>query len=92
MPFFINAQDIGDDCQVARSGARGECKIINDCMEVVDQIVKEGLFPTPCGFRGRDQIVCCPKKIQLTTTTTPAPARISQKSKCCNSIVVIFVK
>lgn len=73
-------QNIGDDCQVARSGARGVCRIINNCQEVIEDIRKDNLFPTQCGFRGRDQIVCCPIPVSVTTTTTPAPIRISMKS------------
>lgn len=73
---------VGDSCQVARSGAQGICKVITDCQEVINDIVKKGLYPTQCGFRGREQIVCCPSTILLTTTTTPAPTRISQRSIC----------
>ncbi|XP_055312102.1 serine protease snake-like [Sitodiplosis mosellana] len=75
------AENVGDSCQVARSGTAGVCKIINDCPAVIDEIVSQGLFPAKCGFRGRDQIVCCPVPRSMTTTTTPAPTRISQR-KC----------
>lgn len=83
LPLFLlaNAQNIDESCQVARSGAPGICKIINDCPAVIDEIVKQGLFPAQCGFRGREQIVCCPAPRSVTTTTTPAPTRISQRSK-----------
>lgn len=77
----VVGQNIDDPCQVARSGAPGLCKIINDCPPVIDEIIKQGLFPAQCGFRGREQIVCCPVPRTVTTTTTPAPTRISQRSK-----------
>lgn len=77
----VIGQNVDDPCQVARSGAPGLCKIINDCPPVIDEIVKQGLFPAQCGFRGREQIVCCPVPRTVTTTTTPAPTRISQRSK-----------
>lgn len=81
MVISTNGADVGDSCQVARSGAQGVCKIINDCQSVIDDIVNHSLFPSQCGFRGRDQIVCCPAPMTTTTTTTPAPNRISQRSK-----------
>lgn len=80
VPFSYSLGDVGDSCQVARSGAQGICKIINECPDVIDDIVKHGLYPTQCGFRGHDQIVCCPAAVTITTTTTPRPTRISQRS------------
>lgn len=78
---LILCLDVDDECQVARSGAIGRCKLLKDCPEVVDDIVKKGLYPTQCGFRGREQIVCCAGPIQNNRiTTTPVPTRISQKS------------
>lgn len=77
-----NGVEIGESCQVARSGAQGVCQIINSCQPVIDDIRNNGQFPTQCGFRGRDQIVCCP--VPVTTTTarpTPRPTRISQRSE-----------
>lgn len=82
MPFAVNGADIGDVCQVARSGVQGVCKIINDCQPVIDEIVQFNLLPAGCGFQGRDQIVCCPVPVTTTTTTTLAPTRISQRSEC----------
>lgn len=79
--FLIDGASVGDSCQVARSGAQGVCKVINECQPVIDEIVNQGLFPAQCGFRGRDQIVCCPVPVTVTTTTTPAPTRVSQRSK-----------
>jgi len=76
---FLNAADVGDSCRAARSGAPGTCKIIEECTAVIDEIVKQRLFPSVCGFLGRKQVVCCPNP--ATTTTTPrstGPKRISQ--------------
>lgn len=78
--LVTNSLNVGDDCQVARSGAKGVCKIINECVEVIDDIRKNNLYPTQCGFRGRDQIVCCPVKIVIKPTVIPDATRISQKS------------
>lgn len=79
--WVVNGADVGAPCQVARSGAQGVCQFINSCQPVIDDIVKKGLFPAQCGFRGQDQIVCCPVPATTTTTTTLAPTRISQRSK-----------
>lgn len=79
-----NGADIGDLCQVARSGAQGVCQLINSCQPAIDEIVNHGLFPAQCGFRGRDQIVCCPVPLTTTSTTTLAPTRISQRSELYN--------
>lgn len=83
MVFALGANGAdGDLCQVARSGAQGVCQLINSCQPAIDEIVNHGLFPAQCGFRGRDQIVCCP--VPVTTTTarpTPRPTRISQRSE-----------
>lgn len=79
---LVNGADVGDSCQVARSGAQGVCQLINSCQVVVDDIIHHGLFPAQCGFRGRDQIVCCPVPVTTTkATTTPQPTRISQRSE-----------
>lgn len=95
VPFFsvlVIGQQIDEPCQVARSGAPGICKIINECPSVIDEIVKQGLFPAQCGFRGREQIVCCPTPRTITTTTTPAPSRISQRSKFYDGHFIIVVQ
>lgn len=75
------AANVGDTCQVARSGAQGICKLITECQPAIDDIVKQSLYPAQCGFRGRDQIVCCAVPVTHTTTTTPAPTRVSQRSR-----------
>lgn len=87
MPYTINGLDVGESCQVARSGAQGVCEIINDCQPAIDEIVNLGLLPAQCGFRGRDQIVCCPVPVTTTTTTTLAPHRISQRSKLTRLVI-----
>lgn len=83
LSHLVHGGNVGDSCQVARSGATGVCAIITDCQPVLDDITKNGLFPEACGFRGREQIVCCPVQVTTTSTTTPAPIRISQRSKFC---------
>lgn len=83
-PFLIDAASVGDACQVARSRAQGECKVINNCQSAIDELVNQGLFPNQCGLMGRDQIVCCPIPVSniITTSTAPVPTRISQRSMC----------
>lgn len=80
MQFLVLAQNVGESCQVARSGATGICKVINDCQPVIDEIINQNLFPAQCGFHGRDQIVCCPVPVKEKNHTTPAPTRTSQRS------------
>lgn len=82
LPALNHGGNVGDSCQVARSGAQGICKVITECQEVITDIVKKGLYPTQCGFLGRDQIVCCPAPIRVTTEIIPIARRISQKSVC----------
>lgn len=79
---YLNAADVGEGCSVARSGAPGTCKLIDDCPVVINEITKQSLFPTSCGFLGHRQIVCCPNPATTTTTPKPTgPLRISQRSK-----------
>lgn len=78
--YQTDGASVGDACQVARNGAQGECKLLNDCEEAVKAYLA-GMPPNQCGFIGREQIVCCPVKVTTTTTTTPVPTRISQYSE-----------
>lgn len=90
--FVANGADIGEPCQVARSGAQGVCQVINSCKPVIDEIVNQGLFPAQCGFRGRDQIVCCPVPVTVTPRpTTPPPTRISQRSELTMATVATWL-
>lgn len=79
-----SSKDVGDSCQVARTGAMGECRIIDNCAPAIDDIVKRQQFPASCGFIGHKQIVCCSETSTPRTTTTPAPVadRISARSAC----------
>lgn len=81
LSVVVVAENVGDSCQVARSGARGVCKTFNDCQVAIDELLQQGLYPAQCGFQGHVQIVCCPVPRSMTTTTTPAPTRVSQRSK-----------
>lgn len=83
----INGQkNINDACEVARTGAAGVCRIINECPVVVTELAEQHLEPAYCGFINRKRIVCCPipKTEQLTTTprTLYDSDRISLKSIC----------
>lgn len=72
---------VGDSCPVARTGAAGTCRIITECKPVIDEIVKLGLFPTGCGFRGSEQIICCPNPAAPPKPTRTPSTRISALSK-----------
>lgn len=78
---ITNGANVGESCQVALSGARGVCQLFNNCPEAVEDYIKRGIQPASCGsFVGRGQVICCPVKIIATTSTTPIPTRISQRS------------
>lgn len=86
--FFVictkqsNGKSVGEVCQVARSGAQGVCKKFNECTEAVNDLLNSGLQPASCGsFVGRVQVICCAVPVVRTTTTTPAPTRVSMRSK-----------
>lgn len=51
---------VGDSCSVARTGAPGTCRDLNQCQPVIDEIAETRLLPVRCGQRGRDHIICCP--------------------------------
>lgn len=78
----INAEEVGDSCTVARTGAIGTCKIADDCSQVNDEIRRQSLYPTICGFSERELIICCPiTQTSMTTKSTTPPIRISERSK-----------
>lgn len=54
---IVNALDVGSPCSV-RSGD-GTCRLIQDCRIAIDEL-KNGKYPTQCGFKGARSIVCCP--------------------------------
>lgn len=79
---FNETAQLGADCKVARTGASGTCKQIQDCPKVVNDIVQLQVYPTLCGFINHNiQIVCCQNEpTRATTTQAPEITRISQKS------------
>jgi len=82
----VNAQqNVNDSCKVARTGAAGICRIINDCPIVIKELSEQHLEPVYCGYIDRKRIVCCPLPPSEQPTTTPktirAEDRISLK-KC----------
>lgn len=87
------AGNVGDTCKVARTGAGGTCRIIQQCQVVINEIVKLGLFPAPCGFQGSNQIICCPNPPTPAPEIRPVSNRISALSKCrikTNTIFIFF--
>lgn len=69
-------------CQVARTGAPGICRYLDDCPVVLVDIFEHSLYPVECGSHNHKQIICCP--LPPTTkpvTEPPQPIRIGSKSK-----------
>lgn len=80
MQFVFRVREspsLNDSCQVARTNSTGQCKFIENCPIVYEEILKQGLFPQFCGFVNRKELICCPKKSEALSV----PVRISQKSK-----------
>lgn len=74
---------VGDSCQVARTGAPGTCRLIDNCPSAVMEITQLHLKPTSCGFEGHKEIVCCVNPMIERTTKASVPdalQRISLKS------------
>lgn len=77
------ADDVGDPCVAARTGASGTCRMIEQCQQVRDEIVNFNQFPEPCGFEGNQlQIICCPNP-PTEPVVQPTSNRISAISKFC---------
>lgn len=77
---FTSTQNVNDDCVMEGTGAAGTCVLLQNCVSALEDIAKNSLYPTNCGYQNGEQIVCCPT---LPTAKPPsAPAtRISEKSK-----------
>lgn len=90
----INGQQyVGDQCTVARTGAIGTCKLIDECPAVITEIIQNHLYPTSCGFVGRKQIVCCPRPATKPPITTKPPHivnRISAKSMSFINVILML--
>lgn len=58
---------------------------IENCPSIATEISEKSQFPTLCGFEGRKEIICCPKRENIPTTTTTMsyndPQRISARSE-----------
>lgn len=81
---FAATQNVNDDCAMAGTGAAGTCVLLQNCASALEDIAKNSLYPTNCGYQNGEQIVCCRKS--PTAKPSPAPAtRISEKSKQKNS-------
>lgn len=76
-------KNVGDSCQVARTGAPGTCRLIDSCPSAIMEITQLHLPPARCGFDGHKEIVCCLNPKTERTTKPPVPdelKRISLKS------------
>lgn len=74
--------NLGDTCQVARSGAAGTCRYLDDCPTVINEIIEHSLYPAECGSYNRKQIICCPlPPTQKPNIETNQSNRTSAKSK-----------
>ncbi|KAH1021271.1 hypothetical protein HUJ04_010806 [Dendroctonus ponderosae] len=48
----------GDLCVDKRTDSRGHCKLLPQCPSAIANL-RKGIYPTGCGFSGREIIVCC---------------------------------
>lgn len=73
----------GDPCQVAGSGARGTCKLLEKCPAAIQELM-HSRYPAHCGWDGGLEIVCCqnPPSTKPPTRPPTTPDRISAMSKC----------
>ncbi|KYM97718.1 PREDICTED: venom serine protease Bi-VSP-like [Cyphomyrmex costatus] len=60
---------IGQSCTIDNTA--GECKLLQDCPKVYQELLAGKTPSKTCGFSGFDPIVCCPKKDRIITQPTP---------------------
>ncbi|XP_044258983.1 serine protease snake-like [Tribolium madens] len=73
---IVYGQVYGSACTVNPSGFPGTCKLLTECRQVRDDIIKNQRLPQLCGFRETQTIVCCP---QVTEKRNPGDI---VKTKC----------
>ncbi|EEZ99357.2 serine protease snake [Tribolium castaneum] len=61
---IVYGQLNGAPCTVTSSGLSGICKLLSECRQVQDDIIKNQRLPQLCGFRETQSIVCCPPTIE----------------------------
>ncbi|XP_005176186.1 serine protease snake [Musca domestica] len=65
---IIYPQDNWDDCFVDEaSRIAGRCKLVDECPEVLKKWQKEKIYPKTCYFIKKEQFVCCPLAMGVTT-------------------------
>ncbi|XP_077290903.1 trypsin-1-like isoform X2 [Arctopsyche grandis] len=64
----------GDDCFL-NNGTPGVCRNFKICLKARDQLMRDRISPTICGFSGAQTIVCCPGDGPPPTTTTTTTTR-----------------
>lgn len=77
----------GDYC-VLNSGETGECELLMNCQQAIQDLQVNHILPTNCGFQGISPIVCCknnngpapPPPITTTTSTTKRPTQRATKT------------
>ncbi|XP_071441150.1 venom protease-like [Hetaerina americana] len=67
-----SAQYYSEDRCEDRYGTKGMCLDIFDCPGAME-LLKRGVYPTPCGFFHSDPLVCCSEAVATTTTHRPPP-------------------
>lgn len=83
---FIVYYFLGDICRVDRTNENGVCKLLSQCPKAVADL-KTRIFPTTCGFKGTDIIVCCVQAEETSNRekSNKQPGEISDESKyLCN--------
>ncbi|ENN73472.1 hypothetical protein YQE_09897, partial [Dendroctonus ponderosae] len=71
----------GDLCVETRTDTRGLCKVLPECPSAIDNL-RNRIYPTGCGFSGREVIVCCvetesTKATAIRASTTQNPTRLT---------------
>ncbi|XP_028042987.1 proclotting enzyme-like [Bombyx mandarina] len=86
--ILIKAEDVGDECTPNNQISEGICTLVNDCPQAVMAIKNKRFQPFQrCGFRGFQEIVCCPTTVDKfgQTEKTRTIKRIAERE--CDKII-----
>ncbi|ERL94952.1 hypothetical protein D910_12224 [Dendroctonus ponderosae] len=75
------SRGLSDLCVETRTDTRGLCKVLPECPSAIDNL-RNRIYPTGCGFSGREVIVCCvetesTKATAIRASTTQNPTRLT---------------
>lgn len=81
----INKCDFsGDLCVDRRTNTKGICKLLPQCPSAIANL-RKGIYPTSCGFSGREIIICCEEIESATTTTMRSSSKTEKPTKVTTS-------